>query len=77
MAQFQFILWLAYWYLQNDHFDFEWDRGNVQKSKRKHDVSPEEIESVFELKLAVPFGRQVSSRVTEERLCLVGPSTEG
>jgi len=77
MAHFQFILWLAYWYLQNDEFDFEWDHGNLRKSKVKHDVSPEEIESVFELKLAVPVGRQVSPRVSEERLCLVGPTSEG
>ena len=77
MAQFRFILWLAYWYLQNDRFEFEWDRGNFRKSQDKHDVSPDEVESVFELKLAVPLGRQVSPNVAEERLCLVGPSSEG
>lgn len=77
MAQFRFILWLAYWYLQNDHFEFEWDRGNLRKSQDKHDVRTEEIESVFELKLAVPLGSQVSPHVAEERLCLVGPSSEG
>ena len=77
MAQFKFILWLAYWYLQSDLFEFEWDRGNLHKSKDKHDVSPEEIESVFELKLAVPLGHQVSPHVEEERLCIVGPTSEG
>ena len=77
MGQFRFILWLAYWYLQNDLFEFEWDRGNVHKSHDKHGVSPDEIESVFELKLAVPIGRQVSPVVDEERLCLVGPSIDG
>lgn len=77
MAQFQFILWLAYWYLQNDHFDFEWDHGNLRKSKDKHDVSPEEIESVFDLKLGVPIGRQILPVVDEERLNIVGPSVDG
>ena len=77
MAHFKFIFWLAYWYLQSDLFEFEWDRGNLNKSLNKHDVSPDEIESVFELKLAVPLGRQVSPPVDEERLNLVGPSSEG
>lgn len=77
MAQFRFILWLAYWYIQNDLFEFEWDRGNLSKSLDKHGVSPKEVESVFELKLAVPLGRQVSPHVDEERLNLVGPSSEG
>lgn len=26
---------------------FEWDKGNLDKSRRKHDVTPEEAESVF------------------------------
>ncbi len=26
---------------------FEWDRGNLDKSRRKHGVTPEEAESVF------------------------------
>lgn len=77
MAQFKFILWLAYWYLQNDRFDFEWDRGNINKSRDKHRVDPEDVESVFELKLAVPIGRQISPHVEEERLCIVGPSLDG
>src|SRR5262245_15717694 len=77
MAQFQFVLWLAYWYLQNDHFEFDWDSGNLRKSQDKHDVSPDEVESIFELKLAVPLGRQTSPHVPEERLCVVGPSWEG
>ena len=77
MAQFKFILWLAYWYQQKSSFDFEWDQGNHEKSVKKHSVSPEDVESVFELKLAVPIGRQVSPEVNEERLCLVGPAFDG
>lgn len=77
MAQFKFALWLAYWYLQAHLFEFQWDQGNSTKSLAKHGVPIEEVESVFTLKLAIPIGRQVSPTVTEERLCLVGPSQQG
>lgn len=77
MAQFRFIVWLAYWYLQNEEFIFEWDNGNLNKSQIKHSVNPEEVEDVFNLKMAVPLGRQISPKVDEERLCIVGPSSEG
>ena len=76
MAQFQFILWLAYWYFQNESFEFEWDKGNSRKSLTKHGVTTDDVESVFSLKLAVPIGRQISPAVDEERLCVVGPSRE-
>ena len=77
MAQFKFILWLAYWYLQTELFEFEWDKGNSTKNSDKHGVIIEEIESVFSLKMGVPIGRQISPSVDEERLCVVGPSYEG
>lgn len=77
MAHFKFILWLAYWYQQTEHFDFEWDIGNSSKSLKKHDVGLDEIESLFEMKMAVPLGRQVAPVVQEERLCLVGPTDTG
>ena len=77
MGQFKFVLWLAYWYLQNDTFDFEWDSGNSTKSALKHGVSSDEVESLFNLRMAVPIGRQVSPAVEEERLCVVGPSQNG
>ena len=77
VAQFKFLLWLAYWYQQTEKFDFEWDSGNSQKSVKKHDVGLEEIEAVFEMKMAVSLGRQVTPAVDEERLCLVGPTDSG
>lgn len=77
MAQFQFILWLAYWYLQTELFEFQWDAGNSTKSLVKHGVATEHVESVFSLKLAVPLGRQILPKVHEERLCLVGPAQDG
>ena len=77
MGQFSFALWLAYWYIQNELFEFQWDRGNSTKSKSKHGLTAEEVESVFYLKQAVPLGRQVSPAVAEERLCVVGPTFTG
>ncbi|MBT4762734.1 MAG: BrnT family toxin [Bdellovibrionaceae bacterium] len=77
MARFKFVIWLAYWYIQNELFEFEWDRGNHKKSQEKHGVSPEEVESVFDMKLGVPLGQQISPAVDEERLCIVGPNSEG
>jgi uncharacterized DUF497 family protein len=77
MAQFKFILWLAYWYLQTEVFEFEWDTGNSTKSVSKHGVDCVEVESVFHLRLAVPIGRQMIPKVSEERLCLIGPSQAG
>jgi len=77
MGQFKFVLWLAYWYLQNETFEFEWDHGNYTKSSTKHGVDSDEVESVFMLRMAVPIGRQISPEVDEERLCVVGPSLNG
>jgi len=77
MGQFKFVVWLAYWYLQNETFDFEWDSANMTKSSTKHGVSVDEVESLFALKMAVPIGRQVSPEVDEERLCVVGPAISG
>lgn len=77
MAHFQFILWLAYWYTQSNFFEFEWDHGNLQKSKKKHGVSPDEIEALFNNRLAVPLGHQILPEAPEERLCLVGPTDDG
>lgn len=39
MGQFKFVLWLAYWYLQSETFEFEWDSGNSTKSSTKHGIT--------------------------------------
>lgn len=77
MAQFKFLLWLVYWYLQTEIFEFEWDKGNSIKSFKKHGVTQEEVESVFSLKSAIPIGKQVTPQVSEERYCVLGPSFRG
>ncbi len=77
VGRFRFIIWLAYWYSQSESFEFEWDEGNLTKSINKHGVTKETVESVFEIKLAIPIGRQIAPSVDEERLCIVGPSFDG
>ncbi len=77
MAHFKFILWLAYWYQQAESFVFEWDSGNAQKNTKKHNVNQKEIESVFQVKMTIPLGRQITPIVDEERLCIVGPTDAG
>jgi uncharacterized DUF497 family protein len=77
MAQFKFILWFIYWYLQERDFEFDWDKGNATKSTSKHRVSIDEVESMFNTRLAAPLGRQVSPDVDKERLCIVGPTHVG
>lgn len=77
VGQFEFTLWLAYWYLHSEAFEFEWDQGNHTKSATKHAVHSDDVESVFALKQAVPLGRQISPHTEEERLCVVGPSASG
>ena len=47
------------------------------KSEVKHGVTPEEIESVFDLKMAIPLGRQALPEVEKERLCIIGPDSCG
>jgi uncharacterized DUF497 family protein len=71
------MLWLAYWYLQNAEFDFEWDQGNSTKSFFKHGIDSDEVESVFHLRMGAPIGEQLSPAVDEQRLCVVGPSFSG
>ena len=77
IGQFKFVLWLAYWYLQNESLEFEWDGGNSTKSSSKHGVDSEEVESLFNLRMGVPMGRQINPEVEEERLCMVGPTLNG
>ena len=77
MAQFRFALWLVYWYLKTKTFHFEWDVGNSTKSRVKHGIENDEVESVFRLKSAIPYGEQVSPEIEELRVCLIGPDYNG
>lgn len=77
MAKFRFVEWLLLWLQENSHFEFDWDEGNRTKSATKHLVRTEEVEEVFTLGQAAPLGVQVSPLVHEERLGIVGTTTEG
>jgi len=77
MAKFKFVEWLLLWLQENSHFEFDWDEGNRTKSATKHSVRTEEAEEVLTLGQAVPLGVQISPLVHEERLGVVGATSEG
>ena len=77
MAKFKFVEWLLLWLQENSHVEFDWDEGNRTKSATKHAVRTEETEEVFTLGQAAPLGVQVSPAVHEERLGIVGTTSEG
>ena len=73
MAQFKFILWLAYWYLQTEVFEFEWDSGNSTKSFQKHKIKVESAEEFFRNKeFLMPRGIQISPVANEPRFGALG-----
>src|SRR3990167_9233080 len=76
MATFLPVEWLFHWLLEMSSFEFEWDKGNASKSLLKHDVRPQETEEVFLGRMAAPLGIQIEPVVSEQRLCIVGPSWE-
>lgn len=58
---------------QEEALVFDWDRGNLDKSRRKHGVTPDEAESVFidDHSLIIPDERHSSK---ENRFIIVGKS---
>lgn len=54
---------------------FEWDKGNLDKSQRKHDVTPEESESVFLDEEAFVFP-DVRHSEKEDRFVILGISNK-
>jgi len=77
MAQWLFVEWLLIWVLETTLFEFDWDHGNRTKSTTKHDVSIDEVESLFRLKRAVPLGVQIKPPVQEQRLGVIGITNSG
>ncbi|MBI3577429.1 BrnT family toxin [Candidatus Gottesmanbacteria bacterium] len=59
--------------VKSEELTFEWDEGNLDKSRRKHGVTPEEAESVLvdETSLIIPDQRH--SKI-ENRFIVVGSS---
>jgi len=76
MAKFKFVEWLLLWLQETSHFEFDWDEGNRTKSAAKHAVRTDEAEEIFTLGQAVPLGVQISPITHEERLGIVGPTSE-
>ena len=57
---------------------FEWDEGNVEKSKIKHGVGPKEVEEMFcDAHKIVPLGVQVAPKTEEERIGIIGADGDG
>ena len=76
MAQWKFVEWLLYWIFEAKNFEFDWDQGNRNKNKTKHDLTIEEVESVFKMGLALPLGIQIHPKTEEQRFGLVGPTRD-
>lgn len=60
---------------QSGVLEFDWDEGNLDKSRRKHEITPEEAETVFfdEKSLVIPdtFHSEI-----EKRLVIIGQSNK-
>jgi len=54
---------------------FEWDKGNIDKSYKKHGVKPSEAEETF-LDEKVLILRDVKHSQKEKRYILIGKNTE-
>ncbi len=77
MAIFKFVSWIVSWLSDTESFDFEWDKGNIEKNKTKHGVDVEEVEEAFTQRLAFPLGKQIYPKFDEERFAIVGPTKKG
>ncbi|MFZ9596702.1 MAG: BrnT family toxin [Bdellovibrionia bacterium] len=61
------------WILSQSQFAFEWDAGNATKNQKKHGVTCEEAESVFDHPEAIrALGVQVTPKVNEPRYGILG-----
>ena len=58
---------------RNQEVGFEWDKGNLDKSRRKHGVTPEEAESVFSDENSLIISDVPHSK-TENRFIIIGKS---
>lgn len=55
---------------------FEWDKGNVDKSYKKHGITPNEAEEVF-LDKHLSVEKDIKHQEQEERYIAIGKRTEG
>lgn len=62
--------------IDKNAFEFEWDKGNINKNK-KHKVEDKEAEEVFFDKGKVTFPDAVYSTEGEERFRIIGKTKTG
>ncbi|MCK5072841.1 MAG: BrnT family toxin [Bacteriovoracaceae bacterium] len=72
MAKFKFIYWLLEFLQSQSDFIFDWDEGNMVKSKEKHGVTIQMVESCFLDNNLLALGEQYHPSVDEERYGMVG-----
>mgnify|MGYP003394216993 CR=1 FL=1 len=56
--------------------EFEWDKGNSNKSWQKHKISLQEAEQVFESERFIILD-DISHSLFENRKLIIGPSSSG
>lgn len=59
--------------VQDRELTFEWDKGNLEKSRRKHEITQEESETVFADENSLIIPDKPHSK-TEERFAIIGKS---
>lgn len=59
----------------NKIIGFEWDEWNIDKSYKKHGISPNEAEEVF-LDERVKIEKDIKHQEQEERFIAIGKTTE-
>ncbi|VVA43732.1 conserved hypothetical protein [Candidatus Roizmanbacteria bacterium] len=52
-------------------FEFEWDKGNIDKNYKKHDIAPNQAEEVF-LDERLKVKKDIAHSQKEERLIALG-----
>lgn len=73
MASFRFIQWLMDWIENQNQFSFDWDLGNLTKNIKKHGITRDEAESVFnQIEAIRVLGEQISPKVNELRFGIFG-----
>ncbi|HLB59811.1 MAG TPA: BrnT family toxin [Bdellovibrionota bacterium] len=77
MAKFEVVQWFIDWLFGQRRFAFDWDDGNLTKSKTKHGVETFESEEIFYDETKVPLGIQVQPPVSEPRFGLLGKTNNG
>ena len=77
MAKFKFVYWLLEFLQSKTDFTFDWDEGNLTKSKDKHGVTTDLVESCFEDCNLLALGEQYQPKVEEDRYGIIAKSIAG